>query len=39
MADRMEASQDVKMYVKLLDNHDLEKLQGALNSLVKWAET
>ena len=30
---------DVKMYVKLLDNHDLEKLRGALNSLVKWSDT
>jgi len=28
----------VKMYVKLLDNHELEKLQAALDSLVKWAE-
>ena len=27
------------MYVKLQDNHDLEKLQGALNSLVKWSDT
>jgi len=25
--------------VKLLDNHDLEKLQGAFNSLVKWSDT
>jgi len=32
-------AENVKMYVKLLDDHDLEKLQGALNSLVKWAET
>jgi len=29
---------DVKL-LKLLDNHDLEKLQGAFNSLVKWSDT
>ena len=27
------------MYVKLLDKHNLEMLQAALDSLVKWAET
>jgi len=30
---------DVKMYVKLLDNHNLKKLQAALDSLVKWVQT
>ena len=30
---------DVEMYVKLLHNHDLKKLQAVLDSLVKWAET